>query len=89
MLSRECEAGLAVVHGFAAWLPMNELKIGAVVVRMTARAVLTGSICGYPDGVHAAPLRHAVAYLRVTLETFQLCSATAQVVALGAVRGTV
>jgi hypothetical protein len=38
--------------------------------------------------VHAAPLRHAFAYLRVTFETFQLRSATAHVVALGAVRGT-
>jgi hypothetical protein len=88
MLSHQSEAGLAMVYGLSAWLPMNELKISAVVLRMAARAIVAGSIRVHPHGVHAAPLRHAFAYLRVTFKTFQLRSATTQVVALGAVCGT-
>ena len=82
------EAGLGVVHGFAAGFPMNKLKIDAVVVRMAARAVFAGAVRRYPNGVHAAPLRHAFAYLRVTFKTFQLRRAAAELVALCAVRGT-
>jgi hypothetical protein len=89
MLPRKCEARLGMVHGLAAWFPMNELKIGAVVLRMASRTILAGAIRGYPHGVHAAPLGHAVAYLGVTVKTFQLGSAAAQVVALSAVCRTV
>lgn len=85
MLPHQSKAGFAVVHRLAAWLPMNELKIGAVVLRMAARAILAGSIRVHPDGMHAAPLRQAFAYLRVAFKTLQLRRATAQVVALGAV----
>ena len=88
MLPIKCEAGLAVVHGFAAGLPMNKLKIDAIVVRMAARAIFAGTVCRYPNCVHAAPLRNAIAYLRVTFKTLQLRSATAQVVAFCAVGGT-
>jgi hypothetical protein len=77
MLPCQGEAGLAVVHDLTAWLPMNELKIGAVVLRMAARTILAGFIRVHPRGVHAAPLRHAFAYLRVTFKTFQLRNPTA------------
>ena len=77
-----------VIHGLAAWLPMNELKIGAVVLRMAARTIFAGLIRVHPRGVHTAPLRYAFAYLRVTFKTFKLRDATAQVVALGTIRGT-
>ncbi len=77
MLPYQREAGLAVVHGLAAWLPMNELKIGAVVLRMAARTILAGFIRVHPRGMHTAPLRHAFAYLRVTFKAFQLRNATA------------
>jgi hypothetical protein len=77
MFPRQSEARLAVVHGLAAWFPMNELKIGAVVLRMAARTILAGFIRVHPRGVHTAPLRYAFAYLRVTFKTFQLRNATA------------
>ena len=88
MLASEREAGLAVVQGFAVGLPMNKLKIDAVVVRVATRTIFAGSIRIYPNCVHAAPLRHAFAYLRVTFKTFQLRGAAAELVALCAVRGT-
>lgn len=88
MLPCECEAGLAVVQGLAAGLPMNKLKIDAVVIRMAAGTIFAGPIRIYPNCVHAAPLRHAFAYLRMTLKTFQLRRAAAQVVALCTVRGS-
>ena len=88
VLPSKGEAGLGVVHGFAAGFPMNKLKIDAVVVRVATRTIFAGSIRIYPNCVHAAPLRHAFAYLRVTFKTFQLRGAAAELVALCAVRGT-
>src|SRR6267143_6646938 len=88
MLSHQSKAGLAVVHGLPAWLPMNELKIGAIVLRMAARTILAGSIRVHPHGVHSAPLRQALADVRVAFKTFQLRGAAAQVVAIGAICGT-
>jgi hypothetical protein len=75
MLPCECETRLAVIHRLAAWFPVNEPKIGAIVLRVAGRAIFAGSIRAYPDGMHAAPLRQAFAYLRVALQTFQLRSA--------------
>ena len=77
MLPYQSKAGLAVVHDLAAWLPMNELKIGTVVLGMAWRTILAGFIRAHPRGVHTAPLRHAFAYLRVTFKTFQLRNPTA------------
>ena len=88
MLPHQSKAGLAVVQGLPAWLPMNELKISAVVLRMAARTILAGSIRVHPHGVHSAPLRHAFADLRVAFKTFQWRGAAAQVVAIGAICGT-
>ena len=88
MLPSEREAGLAVVYCLTAGLPMNKLKIDAVVVRMAARAVFAGAVRRYPNGVHAAPLRHALAYLCVTFKAFQLRRTAAELVALCAVCGT-
>jgi hypothetical protein len=70
MLAGECETGLAVVHSFAAWFPMDKLKVRAVVFRVAARTVFAGCIRAHPDGVHSAPLRHAFAYLRVAFQAF-------------------
>lgn len=70
MLSREREAGLAVVHGLAVWFPVNDLKIRAVMLRMAGRAIFAGAIRFDPHGVHPAPLRYPFADFGVTFKTF-------------------
>ncbi len=67
MLTREREARLAVVHGLAARIPVNDLKIRAVMLRMAGRTILAGSIRFYPDGMHPAPLGNPFPNFRVAL----------------------
>jgi hypothetical protein len=84
----ERKAGLAVVHGLAVWLPVNDLKIGAIMLRMARRTIFAGTICFNPYGVHPAPLRYPCSDFGVAFKTFQLRGTAAQVMAFGAVRGT-
>ena len=70
MLSRECEASLAMVHGLAAGFPVNQREIRTVVIGMTGGANVAGGIGAYPHGMHPVALRHAFADLRVAFKTF-------------------
>jgi hypothetical protein len=70
MLSRERKASLAVVHGLAVWFPMNNLKIGSVMLRMAARAIFARAIRFHPHGVHPPPLRYPFADFGVAFKTF-------------------
>jgi hypothetical protein len=88
MLPGEHKAGFAMVHGLAVRFPVNDLKIGAVMLRMAGRTIFASAIRFYPHGVHSAPLRYPFADFRMTFQTFQLRGAAAQVMAFGAVRGT-
>ena len=87
MLSRECEASLAMVHGLAAGFPVNQREIRTVVIGMAGGANVAGGIGAHPHGMHPAALRHAFADLRVAFKTFQLRRTMAEVVALCAVGG--
>jgi hypothetical protein len=69
MLSCECKAGLSVVQGLAAWFPVNQLEIGAVVLRMALRTIFAGGIRVCPHGMHAAPLGYPFADFRVAFKT--------------------
>jgi hypothetical protein len=69
MLSRKGKAGLAVVHGLAVWFPVNQLKIGAVVLRMAVHTIFVAGIRVCPHGVHAAPLGYPFADFRVAFQT--------------------
>jgi len=70
MLSRQGKAGLAVVHGLAVWFPVNDLKVGAVMLRVAGYTIFAGAIRFNPHGVHPAPLRYPFADLRVTFKAF-------------------
>lgn len=66
----ERKTGLAVVHGLAVWFPVNDLKIGAIMLRMAGRAIFTCAIRFNPHGVHPAPLRYPFADFGVTFKAF-------------------
>ena len=86
VLSRKREARLAVIHGLALGLPVNQGKIDSVVIGVTPRTFFaTAGICAHPESVHAAPLRDSLADLRMALEALELHDAPAQVMTLGAV----
>jgi hypothetical protein len=86
MLPGERKARLAVVHGFAARFPVNQLKIGAVMVGMARRAIFAGSVRFNPLRMHSAPLRNPFPNFGVAFHAFQLRGAAAEVMAFGAVR---
>jgi hypothetical protein len=79
------ETGLPMIQSFAVRLPADELEIQAVMLGMTARAILACRVRGQPDPMHALPLGYTSLYLRMTIEALQLNCAAAQVVALGAI----
>lgn len=86
VLSRKREASLAVIHGLALGLPVNQGKIDSVVIGVTPRALfVTGGISPQPEGVHAAPLPDSLADLCMTFKTFELLCAPAEPMTLGAV----
>ncbi len=88
VLPRECEAGLTVVHRFPTGLPMDELKINAVVLRVALGAILARSGRAHPNGVYPAALLNSLADLRMAIKALELRSAPGQVMTLGAVCGT-
>lgn len=88
MLSSESKARLAMIDGLTVRLPMNELKIGAVMVRMARRALVACSLCIYPDRVHSALLVHTLANFCVAFQALQLRGPVAEVMAFGAICGT-
>ena len=79
VLAGERKASLAVVHGFAVGLPMNQRKVRAIVFGMAAHAVFAGRIRRQPHGVHPLPLRYALPDLCVTIQTFKLNSRCRQI----------
>ena len=70
MLSGEGEASLAMVHGLAAGLPVNQREIRTVVIGMAGGANVAGGVGAHPHGMHPAALRHTLADLRVAFKTF-------------------
>jgi len=79
---------LAVIQSLAIWFPVNQLKIGSIVVRMAGRTFLTCSARFDPNRVHSALLRQALANFRVAIQTLEFRRATSQVMAFRAVRRT-
>jgi len=86
VLSRKREASLAVIHGLALGLPVNQGKIDSVVIGVTPRALFViGGICPQPEGVHAATLPDSLADLCMTFKAFELFGAPAQPMTFGTV----
>ena len=82
--SREREACLAMVQCLSVRLPMNQRKVGSIVVRMAAHAVFAGRILRQPNGMHPAPLSDLLVNLCVTIQTLELARSPSEFMALRA-----
>jgi hypothetical protein len=86
VLSGKRKAGLAVVNGFPLGVPVNQGKIDSVVIGVTPGTLFAaGRISLHPESVHAVVLRDSVADLCMTFKAFELLSAAANSMTLGAV----
>ena len=75
-----------MIERLLAWLPVNEIEVHSIMVRVARNAVLSRSSFGEQAGVVSAVLVNPLAYLGVTIQAFVLGASKRNCVALRAVR---
>ena len=87
MFSFKWIPSLVVIKGFfLRGIPVNHIKIRAVMIGMALRALLARGIRPREGGMQASFIGNAIADFRVASQTLQLRFAAPELVALGAVR---
>jgi len=84
---RKRKTRFVMVQRFPVWLPMDDLKISAVVLGMARSALLAAIARLHPHRVHSAMLVQTLADFRVAFQTLHFRCAAAQIVAFCAVCG--
>jgi len=77
-----------VVELFLRWLPMQKIKVLAVVLKMAAHTVLAIRILHLKLGVVPMVRRQALGHFLMTIETLKGRSAGAKLMAARALRGS-
>jgi len=89
MLTLEVVSGLAVIELQQRWFPANEGEIFSVVLRVTARALLTAGAFAQDAGMKAPARRKPGGDLFVAIQAFERSFPGAHFVAGGAIGGAV
>lgn len=84
---RKRKTRFAMVQRFSVWLPMDDLKISAIVLGMARSALLAAIARLHPRRVHSEMLVQTLADFRVAFQTLHFRRAAAQIVAFSAVCG--
>lgn len=88
MFSFQIVSRQAVVELFLRWLPMQKIKVFAVVLEMAAHAILAIRILHLNLGVIPVIRRQTLGHFLMTIETLIGRSAGAKLMAAGTLRGS-